>query len=127
MHRIRRIVSQLVLGIGLSAVVACSPVLALETKKDKEVVPTIAFGEVGQKKAEADSIRLIGHAACADVVEPSCDIGKRTAMRPTGRPRCVARQTRRCVAMSAPLATADTRLAAPAIPAGPAVIVGTLA
>ena len=73
MHCIRQAVVRWVAGIGLSAVVICPPALALETNKDQEVIPTIAFGEIGQKKAEADSIRLIGHAACA-VVEPSCDL-----------------------------------------------------
>jgi opacity protein-like surface antigen len=88
MHRTRRIVSQLVLGIGLAAGVPCPPGLALETKKDKEVVPTIAFGEVGQKKSEADSIRLIGHAACADVVEPSWDIASEPLCSPPEDPLC---------------------------------------
>jgi opacity protein-like surface antigen len=74
MHCIRQILARLVLGSGLSAAFVCSPVLATEVNKDKEVVPTIAFAEVGQKKSDADSIRLIGHAACADVVEPSCDL-----------------------------------------------------
>jgi opacity protein-like surface antigen len=88
MHRIRRVLSRFVLCIGLSAIVAGSPVLATETKKDKEVVPTIAFGKVGQKKAEADSIRLIGHAACGEVVAPPYDIASEPLPGPADAPLC---------------------------------------
>jgi opacity protein-like surface antigen len=95
MLRIRQFLSRSLFVVALSAVVARPPALAKETSKDKEVVPTIAFAEVGQKQAEADSIRLIGHTACADVVEPSCDL--------TGELPCAAPEAPLCGPAEAPL------------------------
>jgi opacity protein-like surface antigen len=71
MHRTVCVFKQLMLSVAIATVVVSRPAFG---KPGEEQIPDVVFGKPSAAKPKAESILLAGHAACAKVVAPPCDI-----------------------------------------------------